>query len=272
MNWLESLFYGLFTGFSEFVPVSSRAHGAILRYLFGQEFDSLQAVMVHFGALLGLFVCCRQMLGKFMYEMRVTKRYSRTRSARGTLRSTYDLHLVKIAFVPMLLTLLIYSAGDRWENSRLMLTVFLILNGIVLYITDHMRQGNKDAKMMSGLDSIGIGLFSIFCAFPGMSRFGGNMVFAVMRGADKQNAVTWALLLSIPALVLLILMELISVLSGGAVLAGFMCYLFTAAGSFLGAYLGILFVRMLAVRAGFSGYAYYCWGVAIFCFVLYLIV
>lgn len=272
MNWLEALFYGMFTGFSEFVPVSSRAHGSILRYLFGQEYDPLQAFMVRLGALLGLLVCCRQMLGKFLYEVRVTKRYSRTRSARGTLRGTYDLRLVKIAFVPMLLSLLFYSVGDSLENDRLMLSVFLVLNGIILFVTDHMRQGNKDARLMSGFDSIGIGVFSVFSAFPGLSRFGGNVVFAVVRGADKQHAVTWALLLSIPALILLMLMELISLLSGGWVLGSFLCYLFTAAGSFIGAYLGILLVRTLAVRAGFSGYAYYCWGVAVFCFVLYLIV
>ena len=35
IGWLESLLYGLLSGFTEFVPVSAQAHGAILRRLFG---------------------------------------------------------------------------------------------------------------------------------------------------------------------------------------------------------------------------------------------
>jgi hypothetical protein len=40
--------------------------------------------------------------------------------------------------------------------------------------------------------------------------------------------------------------------------------------AFVGSYLGITFIRFLAVKVGFSGFAYYSWGAALFAFILYL--
>ena len=59
MSWLENLVYGLFSGFSEFAPVSSRGHQSVLLKMFGSEFrDPVQDLVIHLFSLLAA-VCLR---------------------------------------------------------------------------------------------------------------------------------------------------------------------------------------------------------------------
>jgi hypothetical protein len=43
------------------------------------------------------------------------------------------------------------------------------------------------------------------------------------------------------------------------------------AAAFLAAWLGLTLLRFMAVRVGFSGFAYYSWGFALFTLLIYLI-
>ena len=82
------------------------------------------------------------------------------------------------------------------------------------------------------------------------------------------------LLMSIPAVALRCLFDIITMFSLGLGIAsflGFLGCLLAAIGAFCGAYLAISIMRYLTVRAGFSGFAYYSWGAALFAFILYLI-
>jgi undecaprenyl pyrophosphate phosphatase UppP len=51
-----------------------------------------------------------------------------------------------------------------------------------------------------------------------------------------------------------------------------MHYVLSAVTAFGGAYLGIMLLRFLAVRRGYSAFAYYCWALALFIFALYLLI
>ena len=51
----------------------------------------------------------------------------------------------------------------------------------------------------------------------------------------------------------------------------FVSYLFSAAAAFGGAMLGIKLMRQLSAGQGFSVFGVYCWGLALFTFILNLI-
>ena len=51
----------------------------------------------------------------------------------------------------------------------------------------------------------------------------------------------------------------------------FKCIL-SVLGAGCGSYFGIMLMRFLAVKVGFTGFAYYSWGAALFSFVMYLVV
>ena len=275
MKIVADLFYGLFSGLAEFLPVSPQAHQSIISSLFGVQADPLRDLLVHISCLIAVLICCRQLTGRIQYEMRLARRYRHTRSAKGTMRAAYDLKLIQTALFPALIVLLLQPKGAVFQDNRILVCSFLIINGIILFVTDHMQQGNKEAPGMSQLDAIGIGVSSILSVLPGISRFGMNTTFAVARGANRDQAVNWVYLLSIPVLVLFCIFDIVGILQSPVVgmntirIIGYgVCAVF----AFIGSCIGISTGRMVISRNGFSGFAYYCWGAALFSFILYMII
>ena len=128
---------------------------------------------------------------------------------------------------------------------------------------------------MSLLDSFLIGIAGSFSAFPGISRIGSTALAASARGADRQNTLNWALLLSIPALITHMGLDVFSMVANINAVnfwSSFFSYILAAAGTYIGGYFGILLMKFLTVRTGFSGFSYYSWGAALFTFILYLTV
>lgn len=274
MSLLQSVFYGLISGFSEFLPVSSQAHQAILLRLFGLDVrEPLRDLFVHIAVLLALFTGCRAMISRISREKSLASRGRRAR--RNISASTYELRLIRSASLPLLLVLLIYISTRTMESNMPTLALFLVINGIILIIPEHTRQANKDARSMTGFDGILIGILGGISAFAGISRIGAISAYGLLRGADRQRVINWALLLSIPALILLCIIDLLFAFISGIGPVSFLViigYILSAAAAYLGAYFSIIFIRFLSVHSSYSGFAYYCWGTALFAMILYLIV
>ena len=269
MNWIESLLYGLISGFTEFLPVSSAAHQILMEKLFGTEGNSsLRSLLVHFSLLAVLCYSCSSLLQE------MNNRPAATRSGRRVVRRPPEVRLIRTAAIPLLLGFALYPLVNSWVHNLILPTVFFVVNGMILFAPSRLASGNKDARGMSGFDSILIGLSGVLAVCPGISRVGSMTSVAIVRGAEKQQALNWSLLLSVPALVALIAFDVFAVISGGGLgsVAGILGYILSAAGAAIGGYFGIMLMRFLAVKTGFSGFAYYSWGAALFSFILYLIV
>ena len=272
MSLLESLIYGLISGFTEFLPVSSQAHQNLLIQLYGIDTpDPIRDLITHLSIFLALFSGCRVMLEHLRRERKL--QLHKRRSYGSSPRILLDTRLVKNAAIPMLIGLLILSYVVNSNSSILFTAIFLLINGIILYMPSRMMQGNKDARSMTAFDSIFIGIAGALSAFAGISRVGCTTSAATARGAERQKALDWAFLLSIPALIALLGIDVLKIIShsGGISFWGSLfSYLLCAAGAYCGGYLSIMLMKFLTVRIGFSGFAYYSWGAALFTFILYL--
>lgn len=274
MSLLQRVLYGLISGFSELLPVSSQAHQAIMLRLFGADGrEPLMDLLVHLAVLLALFTGCRAMISRIQRERSLESHSRRGRRVRSS--GTYELRLLRSAALPLMLVLLIYISARRMESSMTALALLLVINGVLLIIPEHSRQANKDARLMSGLDAIAMGILGGLSALPGISRIGMISTYGLLRGADKQYVLNWALLLSIPALALMCILDLVFVFVSGIGPITFLVilgYFLAGVAAYLGAYLSVIFIRFLTVRSGYSAFAYYSWGAALFAMILYLIV
>ncbi len=273
MSLLESIIYGLVSGLSEFLPVSSQAHQVLMLRLFGLDSrEPVRDLLVHLAALAAVIVGCWGLLARLRREGQLAQRMRRSQYQEP--RGLYDMRLVKTAAVPLAFGLLAYMTTKAWESSYLLLALFILFNGVLLYIPERLPQGNKDAKSMSALDAILIGLSGIASSLTGISRVGTAASLAVVRGADRQHAINWALLLSIPALAVLAVTDVLGMFGtamGAITFSVVLGYIASAAASFLGGYLGIMTLKSVAARIGLSGFAYYSWGLSLLTLVLYLI-
>lgn len=273
MSVFESLIYGVVSGFSEFLPVSSQGQQALLLWLFGADYrEPIRDLIVHIAVLISLLVACRPLMVRLRREQLISTRRRGRHTANR--RGLYELRLIKTAAFPLIVGLFFYVVTREYETDPLRLILFFALNGLVLIVPEYIRHGNKDARFMTGWDGVLLGILGAVSVLPGLSRIGTMNAYTLARGADRQQSINWILLLSIPALIFFIgfdVYQLFTVTFGGINFSVILGYLLSGLSAFVGGYFSIILIRFLTVRTGFAGFAYYSWGMAAFTFVLYLI-
>lgn len=275
MSLFASIIYGIVSGLTEVFPVSSQANQMVMRQLFGvAQKEPIRDLLVHIAILAAIFVACRGMFSKIRREQVLAYRMRRNPSQVRALKGVYDMRLVRSAAPIMLIGMFFHLFFNNFYSNRPLFSLVLIVNAALTLVPTCMHQGNKDARSMSGLDGLLIGLAAGLSAVPGISRNGAIMFVTLIREADKQNGVNWALMLSVPAMVMLILLDFIAMFTVGIgviTLATVGGYLLSAVFAFIGAYFGVSAIRMLITHSDYSGFAYYDFGLALLSFVLYLI-
>lgn len=275
ISLLQSIIYGLVCGFAEFLPVSSQAHRNILNCLFGVQEEPLMVMFLHIGSLLALFISAKSLLQRIQKEMEI-KRVARRRTRRQPDELVMlDMSLIKTACIALLIgVVLFYFKGSSWHGNLLMVALFLVINGIILHAPMYLPRGNKDARSMSRLDGVLLGVGNALSVMPGFSRIGVSTSLGIARGATPQNAYKWSLLLSVPMLAAFIVLDLVGVVSGGLSHIDFLFILqciMCGCAAYLGASGSIALMKMLVFRNGIENFSYYCWGAALFSFILYMI-
>lgn len=274
VNILESLIYGLISGLTEFMPISSQGHQALLKQIFGVTSpDPIRDIMVHIAILAAVFVTTATYLDRIRRERKIRSR--RKRNTQADRNVAQELQLIRTAAIPMLIGIVVSAFTVNWGKNLGWLAIFFILNGVILYIPEHLAHGNKSAGLLGPLDSLLIGLGGALSFIPGISRVGGSLSCAIARGADQEKAYNWILVLSIPALVLILILDVIGIFFTGfgtitfVTVVGWFLSSITAFGS---AIAGIYLMRIITAKSSITALSYYCWGVASLSFLLFLFV
>lgn len=272
MNWLESILYGLVSGLTEFLPVSSRAHQKLLQSIFGVDHpDPVYNLVVHLALLGAIWAGCRKLLDPIRreYFRKVKVRHSSGRTDGAKLEWTF----IKNAVFPLIVVMIILLYFNIGKGNLMITSIFLLVNGVILFLPSRMISGNKDGRTVSLLDSTLFGAAAGLSGIVGISRIGTACSVAAMRGIDKHKAFNWALLISIPALMLMSGYDIISIFANGADVhfwSHFFTYILAAAGAYAGGYISIMLAKLVVTNSSFSGFAYYSWGAALITFILYL--
>lgn len=274
-NGISSLIYGLLSGFTGILPVSCDAHQRLFQELTGisgQE-DGFR-LSCHLSVFVALLLIFRPELTRFRRERRIASVPPRRRRRQPDQSALKEDRFLRTAAIPAVLSAVACGFSRPYLQKLWVLALMLVLCGILLYLPQFFRIGNKKADLVSGLDGVLVGLGSGLSSVPGVSGFAGCLCVGSLRGIDKQFAADTGLLLMTAVLPVLMGFDIYGIIAGGAVFSArwLFLYFFAAVAAFAGTWLAVKLVRFLAVRVGFSGFAYYCWGVAIFTFALYLMI
>ncbi len=273
-GWLQSLLYGFLSGLTEILPVSAQAHKAILVKLFGQgAAGAFLELCVHLAVAAALYWNCRTQIGQMQRQLRLMQIPRHRRKRQPDMQKVLDMRVMKTAVVPMALAFFAYSYLGTWRSNLGIIAGVMVINGLILYIPQFLRSGNKDSRSMSALDSVAIGIFGALGIVPGISRVGAMTSCASARGADKNQSLNWALMLSIPVMLLFCCFDLYAMFTAG--LDGFTAMtllrcILAAAACFGGTTVGVIAMRAMASGEGWASLGYYCWGGALFTLILYL--
>jgi len=274
LTWLSSIFYSLISGLAEVLPVSATAHRIVMQSLLGEGKNHiLLQLFLHIGSLAALFYSCNSQISRLTRAQKLANVPKRRRKRPLDTHSLMDIRFLITALVPILLAFLFYNKVSGLEKNLVAVSVFLFLNGIILYIPQFLPGSNKDSRSLSRVDSLLMGLGSALSVIPGISCMGTAVSIASVRGADKKFSVDMALLLNIAVIIGFIAMDVSSMVAVGISGVTFMKvvqYLFCGVCAFGGTVFGVRLLKVLVEEHGFSVFAFYCWGLALFTFIFYL--
>lgn len=276
MKWFQSLIYGLFSGLSDVMPVSSQAHKAMLLKLFGMHSeDPVLRLFVHIAILAALYYCCSNQILRLTRQLKLSKVPKKKRKRPLDVRTLMEFKMLRTMVIPVLLACLLYNKTSQWGTNLGLLAVFQIVNCVILFLPSLMPTGNKDARSMSAFESLLMGVGGAASVVPGISPVGAATAVASMCGAERTFALNLTYLMHMVLTVCMIAFDLAAIFAvglGSVTFPMFVGYILAAATAFGGAYLGIRTMRVLAVNIGYGLFVFYSFGAALLSFVLYLMV
>ena len=276
MNLIQGLFFGLISGLSDILPVSSQAHKAMMLKIFGETSEApLLRLFIHAGILAALYYCCANQITRISRQLRLSRIPKKKRKRPVDMRTLMEFRLLRMIVIPVLLGLCFYNKTVAWGTRLNLMAIFLLINGVILFVPSLMPTGNKDARNMSALNGLLIGLGGAVSVVPGISAIGSVNAVSSVCGADRTFSLNLSFLMNMVLTVALIAFDFAAVYGSGAGNLSFtvLCtYFISGIAAFGGAYLGIQTMRALAANIGFNIFAFYSFGAALFSFVLYLMV
>lgn len=276
MNFIESIVFGLISGLSDVLPVSAQGHKAMVLKVFGQHSeDPLMRLLIHGAILAALYYSCSQHIVKISRQLRLSRIPKKKRKRPLDTQLLMEFRLLRVMVIPAVLSLLMYTSTAQWGTRLNVTALFLFLNAVILYLPNLLPTGNKDARSLSPLEGVLMGIGGGLSVLPGISSVGGALSVASACGVERNFALSMTYLMHMVLTVGLILFDFaalfgagLSAITGTALLNGILA----AAAAFGGTYLGIRIMRTLAVNIGFSVFALYSAGAALLSFMLYLMV
>lgn len=272
MNYLFSIAMGFLQGVAEFLPISSSGHLTLFQYFFSpeqnpEELDMLFTILLHFGTLISVCVYYWQDVVGMIREffLGLADLFSRRGSGYGRPPEARRLVLmIIVATLPLFAVLLVKDVVDAAFTNVTFVSAALIATGFLLFFSDRMAKGRKNARTATMLDALLVGCAQAVGTLPGISRAGITISAGMLRGFDRSFAVRFSFLMSLPAVLGANILEVAdAVQAGGVDTSRLPMYLVGMVVSGVVGYFAIRLVNLLANKGKFGAFAYYCWAVGI---------
>ena len=274
LNLLESLLYGLVSGLSEILPVSGTAHRQLMLQLLGESGEQgLLRLMIHIGILAALYYSCQNHILRMIRARKLARVPKRKRRRPLDVRSLMDLSLLKTMAVPVILALLVYNRASGLASRRILMSILLIINGIILYVPQFLPGSNRDSRTLSRVEGICMGQGGAFSVIPGFSATGLIASVGNVCGVDKAYGLSMTLLLDMILIAGQLIYDVLAIASAGLAGITFLAvlgYIIAGIAAFAGAYVSIRILRALLKEHTLGVFAFYCWGLSLLTFILYL--
>lgn len=208
MQWFQALFLGILQGVAEFLPVSSSGHLFLSRQWMGLgDIPQLFDVLLHVASLLVILWIYRIRIGEIALALlSLFSRKERSEELRVSQRN--DRILALFLILSTCVTLGVYQVLELLNISLLpwLTGAAFLFTGVFLLILRFIPQGEQ--KQVSGFQSLIIGIAQGFGTIPGISRSGITIGAASMLGITREKAGEYSFLLSIPAILGALLLDL----------------------------------------------------------------
>lgn len=268
MSLIQAILLGLLQGLTEFLPVSSSGHLAIVQSLMDLDEKSMLPfdVLLHAATLLAVLIYFRRevwaLVRGFVFVCRSVTPAGRPFPGSPEHDDRRLFLYVFFASIPTAaIAFLIKGFVERALGDIVVVGIFLMITGTILFVTRRFTGPGREFARMSIRDSLIVGVVQGIAALPGISRSGSTISAGIFAGLERRLAARFSFLIFIPAMVGATLLEAKDITADATgspwpMIAGM-------AVAFVSGYAAIVVVFRVLEKGRFAWFAPYCWAVGL---------
>ena len=180
---------GVVEGVTEFLPVSSTGHLLIAEQLLRVKFSDLFNIVIQSGAVLAVLPLFRMRLAQFIFQWR---------------EKATQLYAAKIALAFIITGIggfLLKQGGLKLPENALPIAAALLVGGLGFIAVEMWLKGRSQTNAVTWKVAVAVGLAQLLAAvFPGTSRSGASILFALVLGMGRPAATEFSFLVGIPTM------------------------------------------------------------------------
>jgi undecaprenyl-diphosphatase len=206
-----AIFYGVLQGLTEFLPISSSAHLAVLPHILKIEDPGLTFdLMLHFGTVLAVIIYFRHQL---MIYLRLIPHFIPRKNAHHQHILTAKEHqhffvlknLVISTVVSFLFIIILKNVAFQYGRQLSSIAFFMFFFGLLMWVSDWYAKRFDGEQFFFPLKcdwirSSIMGLAQALAIFPGVSRSGATLTAARLMKISREEAAEFSFLMSIPVI------------------------------------------------------------------------
>lgn len=262
MNLLSNIIYGIIQGVTEFLPVSSSGHLALLPKFLnindpGVFFDLTMHVGTGLSVTTYFWKEIKTILKDFLcFILGKTEKYS----TEYNLMFNMLISTLSSFFIIVLIQSFINLADKR---TPFLIAINLMVFGVIMFLADFSQRKHNNkidlgymSKNIRWKESLGVGLFQGIAIFPGVSRSGITLTISRFMGLSRLESTRYSFLLSLPIIFGGFVLKLPQALKGTEVFSLSDC-LVGGSVSFIFGLISIHFFIKLINRIGLGVFSFY---------------
>jgi undecaprenyl-diphosphatase len=198
---IQALILGIVQGLTEWLPISSSGHLALVQLAMGLEVPIFFDIVLHFGTLAAVVGIYRLELLGILKSIKPIGKKNRD-SAGVELRRIYRgrryLLLIILGMIPTaLMGIGFRSVFEESFYSMWSIGLGFLVTGAMIFVTKFIDKGTNSIR---NIDAVLIGIGQGLSIFSSISRSGATISIGMFRHVERSELITYSFLLSIPAI------------------------------------------------------------------------
>lgn len=259
---IQALILGIVQGLTEWLPISSSGHLALVQLAMNLEVPIFFDIVLHFGTLAAVIGIYRHELLGILKSIKPIGKKNRDSTGVKLMSIKRGRRYLLLIILGMIPTALIgvgfRSIFEESFYSMWSIGLGFILTGAMIFVTKFIDKGTNSIR---NIDAVLIGIGQGLSIFSSISRSGTTISIGMFRHIERSELITFSFLLSIPAIVGAGLYDLVFADSVSQVeiyqipLESYIIGTFTAA---IVGYVSIKFLINIINKGEFYLFSFYC--------------
>ena len=244
--WLTVIIFAILQGITEFLPISSSGHLALLEDYLSLNNQVLWFVVLHVGTLVSILLF-------YSHDILSVLRERRWRT----------IFLVGIGTSPLLIPAFFQSSIESLFNHSITVSIgFFITSIFLIWIHKPNCDSERSIEQLIWYEALLVGLVQSLAIIPGVSRSGSSISMGTRLGLHSEAAARFSFFLAIPAITGALILKFKELYLESIESSWWLLF----SGFVISASIGLVSLRVLVGvlnQGHFYYFAYYCAGLAV---------